>query len=55
MERQHRVLATPNLKGGAIDVIDMKTWKLVNTIPNARPGLLHAQPREHAASRGPTR
>lgn len=32
------VLASPNLKGGAIDVIDMKTWKSVATIPTPGPG-----------------
>ncbi|MDP3886283.1 nitrite reductase [Hydrogenophaga sp.] len=32
------VLASPNLKGGAIDVIDMKTWKPVATIPTPGPG-----------------
>ncbi|GAA3998669.1 dihydro-heme d1 dehydrogenase [Comamonas faecalis] len=32
------VLASPNLGGGAIDVIDMKTWKTVRTIPTPGPG-----------------
>ena len=32
------VLASPNLKDGAIDVIDMKTWKTVKTIPTPGPG-----------------
>jgi mono/diheme cytochrome c family protein/DNA-binding beta-propeller fold protein YncE len=32
------VLASPNLKDGAIDVIDMKTWKSVATIPTPGPG-----------------
>lgn len=32
------VLASPNLKGGAIDVIDMKTWKPVATVPTPGPG-----------------
>ena len=32
------VLASPNLKGGAIDVIDMKDWKAVKTIPVPGPG-----------------
>lgn len=32
------VLASPNLKTGAIDVIDMKTWKSVKTIPTPGPG-----------------
>lgn len=32
------VLASPNLKGGAIDVIDMKTWRSVATIPTPGPG-----------------
>ncbi|MDF1483411.1 cytochrome D1 domain-containing protein [Extensimonas sp. H3M7-6] len=32
------VLASPNLKGGTIDVIDMKTWKPVASIPTPGPG-----------------
>jgi mono/diheme cytochrome c family protein len=32
------VLASPNLKGGAIDVIDMKDWKPVRTIATPGPG-----------------
>ncbi|NMM80232.1 cytochrome C oxidase Cbb3 [Acidovorax sp. SRB_14] len=32
------VLASPNLKDGALDVIDMKTWKTVKTIPTPGPG-----------------
>lgn len=32
------VLASPNLKDGAIDVIDMQTWKPVATIPTPGPG-----------------
>jgi len=32
------VLASPNLKDGAIDVIDMKTWKAVKTIATPGPG-----------------
>jgi mono/diheme cytochrome c family protein len=32
------VLASPNLKGHAIDVIDMKTWKPLRTIPVPGPG-----------------
>lgn len=32
------VLASPNLKTGAIDVIDMKTWKPVKTIATPGPG-----------------
>ena len=32
------VLASPNLKGNAIDVIDMRTWKLLRTIPVPGPG-----------------
>jgi mono/diheme cytochrome c family protein/WD40 repeat protein len=32
------VLASPNLKDSAIDVIDMKSWKLVATIPTPGPG-----------------
>ncbi len=32
------VLASPNLGGGSVDVIDMKTWKSVKTIPTPGPG-----------------
>jgi mono/diheme cytochrome c family protein/DNA-binding beta-propeller fold protein YncE len=32
------VLASPNLQGGAIDVIDMKTWKPLRRIPTPGPG-----------------
>ncbi len=32
------VLASPNLKDGAIDVIDMKDWKARKTIPTPGPG-----------------
>ena len=32
------VLASPNLGGGAVDVIDMKTWKTVRTIKTPGPG-----------------
>lgn len=32
------VLASPNLKDGALDVIDTKTWKAVKTIPTPGPG-----------------
>jgi len=32
------VLASPNLGGGAVDVIDMKTWKTVRTIQTPGPG-----------------
>ncbi|SDL96055.1 Cytochrome c, mono-and diheme variants [Oryzisolibacter propanilivorax] len=32
------VLASPNLGGGAVDVIDMQTWKTVRTIPTPGPG-----------------
>lgn len=42
------VLASPNLKGGAIDVIDMKTWKLVRQIPVPGPGFFM---RSHENSR----
>jgi len=42
------VLASPNLKGGAIDVIDMKTWKPVKTIPTPGPGFFM---RSHENSR----
>ena len=43
-----RVMATPNLREGVVSVIDMQAWKPVKQIRHARPGLLHAQPREHA-------
>lgn len=33
-----RVLASPNLKGNAIDVIDMQTWKPLRSIPVPGPG-----------------
>ncbi|MFZ2649749.1 MAG: cytochrome D1 domain-containing protein [Burkholderiaceae bacterium] len=42
------VMASPNLRDGALDVIDMKTWKLVKTIPLAGPGFFL---RSHEASR----
>lgn len=42
------VLASPNLKGGTIDVIDMKTWKPVATIPTPGPGFFM---RSHENSR----
>ena len=42
------VLASPNLKDGAIDVIDMKTWKTVKTIPTPGPGFFM---RSHEATR----
>jgi DNA-binding beta-propeller fold protein YncE/cytochrome c553 len=32
------VMASPNLKDGALDVIDMKTWKSVKTIATPGPG-----------------
>ncbi len=32
------MLASPNLKDGALDVIDMKTWKPVKTITTPGPG-----------------
>ena len=32
------VLASPNLQGGAIDVVDMKSWKPVRTIATPGPG-----------------
>ncbi len=34
----HPVMASPNLKDGHIQVIDMKTWKTIKTIPTAGPG-----------------
>jgi mono/diheme cytochrome c family protein len=42
------VLASPNLKDGALDVIDMKTWKPVRTIKTPGPGFFV---RSHEASR----
>ena len=43
-----RVLASPNLKGKAIDVIDMTTWKPLRTIPVPGPGFFM---RSHEATR----
>ena len=34
----HPVMASPNLKDGHIQVIDMKTWKTLKIIPTAGPG-----------------
>ncbi|WP_110402135.1 cytochrome D1 domain-containing protein [Sphaerotilus hippei] len=42
------VLASPNLKDGRIDVIDMKTWRTVTTITTPGPGFFM---RSHEASR----
>lgn len=42
------VLASPNLKDGAVDVIDMKTWKGVKTIKTPWPGFFL---RSHETSR----
>jgi len=42
------VLASPNLKGHAIDVIDMKSWKLIRTIAVPGPGFFM---RSHENSR----
>jgi WD40 repeat protein len=42
------VLASPNLKDGAIDVIDMKSWKPVKTIQTPGPGFFM---RSHENSR----
>ena len=42
------VLASPNLKDGALDVIDMNTWKPVRTIRTPGPGFFL---RSHEASR----
>ncbi len=42
------VLASPNLKDGALDVIDMNTWKPVRTIRTPGPGFFV---RSHEASR----
>ncbi len=42
------VLASPNLKGNAIDVIDMQNWKLLRTIPVPGPGFFM---RSHENSR----
>ncbi|MBK6862930.1 MAG: c-type cytochrome [Ideonella sp.] len=43
-----RVLASPNLKDGAVTVIDMGTWKTVKTIPTPGPGFFM---RSHEATR----
>jgi DNA-binding beta-propeller fold protein YncE len=42
------VLASPNLKGGSVDVIDMKTWQPVATIPTPGPGFFM---RSHESTR----
>ena len=42
------VLASPNLKDNAIDVIDMQNWKLLRTIPVPGPGFFM---RSHENSR----
>ena len=42
------VLASPNLKGNVIDVIDMSSWKLIRTIPVPGPGFFM---RSHENSR----
>jgi DNA-binding beta-propeller fold protein YncE len=42
------VLASPNLKDGAVTVVDMKTWKVVKTIPTPGPGFFM---RSHEESR----
>ncbi len=42
------VLASPNLRDSALDVIDMKTWKAVKTIATPGPGFFL---RSHEASR----
>ncbi len=42
------VLASPNLQGGTLDVIDMKTWKPLRSIPVPGPGFFV---RSHEASR----
>ena len=42
------VLASPNLKGQGVDVIDMATWKPVATIPTPGPGFFM---RSHESSR----
>jgi mono/diheme cytochrome c family protein len=42
------VLASPNLKGQGVDVIDMATWKPVTTIPTPGPGFFM---RSHESSR----
>ncbi|MEX8518271.1 MAG: cytochrome D1 domain-containing protein [Leptothrix sp. (in: b-proteobacteria)] len=42
------VLASPNLQGGAIDVIDMTNWQRIKTIPTPGPGFFM---RSHELSR----
>lgn len=42
----HRVMAAPNLEQALIPVIDMKTWKIIQTLPTLGPGSIlrsHAQ------------
>ncbi len=36
--QERRVMASPNLKNGHIQVIDMQTWKTIKIIPTAGPG-----------------
>ncbi len=36
--RERRLMASPNLKNGHVQVIDMQTWKTVKTLPTAGPG-----------------
>jgi mono/diheme cytochrome c family protein/DNA-binding beta-propeller fold protein YncE len=43
-----RVLGSPNLKEGLISIIDLKTWRTVQTIPTLGPGFFL---RSHEASR----
>ncbi len=40
MRRGRRVLATPNLREGAVSVIDMEDWRVLGTIPTLGPGFL---------------
>ena len=47
-----RVMATPHLKEAAVSIIDMETLAGGQADRDARPGLLHAQPREHALRLG---
>lgn len=48
MRGERRVMATPNLKEGAVTVIDMKDWKAIKRVPTLGPGFFM---RSHEKSR----
>jgi hypothetical protein len=47
-------MATPNLKEGAITVIDMKDWSTLKTIPTLGPGFF-MRSHENTPTPGPIR